>query len=125
MTWRDADKTPELGAMYSDYMAERLGPARDPVSSSRKGTRDGAASLQARLEEVLFEMLRGAARPDQAEGRMPGRRRGVQLRGQRENFRRDALRSKFSCSPLREMRGLRSAPLISCIIRFSASRALS
>ena len=29
---RDADKTPELGAMYSNYMAERLGPARDPAA---------------------------------------------------------------------------------------------
>jgi carbamoyltransferase len=59
MTWRDADKTPELGAMYSDYMAERLGPSRDPAAPVEKIHRDGAASLQARLEEVLFEMLRG------------------------------------------------------------------
>jgi carbamoyltransferase len=58
MTWRDADKTPELGAMFSDYMAERLGPARDPAAPVEKAHRDGAASLQARLEEVLFEMLR-------------------------------------------------------------------
>jgi carbamoyltransferase len=58
MTWRDADKTPELGAMYSDYMAERLGPARDPSAPVEKLHRDCAASLQARLEEVLFEMLR-------------------------------------------------------------------
>jgi carbamoyltransferase len=59
MTWRDADKTPELGGMYSDYVAERLGPARDPAAPVEKVHRDGAASLQARLEEVLFEMLRG------------------------------------------------------------------
>ncbi len=59
MTWRDADKTPELGAMYSDYVAKRLGPARDPAAPVEKKHRDGAASLQARLEEVLFEMLRG------------------------------------------------------------------
>jgi carbamoyltransferase len=58
MSWRDADKTPELGAMYSDYMAERLGPSRDPAAPVEKVHRDGAASLQARLEEVLFEMLR-------------------------------------------------------------------
>src|SRR5579863_6743141 len=58
MTWRDADKTPELGAMFSDYMGERLGPARDPAAPVEKVHRDGAASLQARLEEVLFEMLR-------------------------------------------------------------------
>src|SRR5579863_7349914 len=58
MTWRDADKTPELAAMFSDYMAERLGPARDPAAPVEKAHRDGAATLQARLEEVLFEMLR-------------------------------------------------------------------
>ena len=58
MTWRDADRTPELGAMFSDYMAERLGPARDPAAPVEKAHRDGAATLQARLEEVLFEMLR-------------------------------------------------------------------
>jgi carbamoyltransferase len=58
MTWREADKTPELGAMFSDYMAARLGPARDPAAPVEKMHRDGAATLQARLEEVLFEMLR-------------------------------------------------------------------
>jgi carbamoyltransferase len=59
MTWHDSGKTPELGTMFSDYMAERLGPARDPASPVEKVHRDCAASLQARLEEVLFKMLRG------------------------------------------------------------------
>src|SRR3977135_841032 len=58
MTWSDAGKTPELGAMFSDHMAERLGPSRDPAAPVEKVHRDGAASLHARLEEVLFEMLR-------------------------------------------------------------------
>jgi len=58
MTWSDSGKTPELGAMFSDHMAERLGPSRDPAAPVEKMHRDGAASLQARLEEVLFEMLR-------------------------------------------------------------------
>lgn len=58
MTWSDAGKTPELGMMFSDYMAQRLGPARDPAAPVEKMHRDGAASLQARLEEVFFEMLR-------------------------------------------------------------------
>ena len=58
MTWRDADRTPELGAMFSDYMAERLGPAREAAAPVEKAHRDCAATLQARLEEVLFEMLR-------------------------------------------------------------------
>jgi carbamoyltransferase len=58
MTWRDADKTPELGMIFSDYMAERLGPVRDPAAPLEKVHRDGAATLQARMEEVLFEILR-------------------------------------------------------------------
>ncbi len=58
MTWSDAGKTPELGLMFSGYMAKRLGPARDPASPVEKPQRDAAASLQARLEEVLFGMLR-------------------------------------------------------------------
>ena len=58
MTWSDAGKTPEIAPMYSDYMAERLGPSRDPAAPVEKVHRDGAASLQARLEEVLFTMLR-------------------------------------------------------------------
>ena len=58
MTWSDAGKTPELGLMFSGYMAKRLGPARDPAAPVEKPHRDAAASLQARLEEVLFGMLR-------------------------------------------------------------------
>src|ERR1700719_4211563 len=58
MSWSDSGKTPELGAMFSDHMAVRLGPSRDPAAPVEKIHRNGAASLQARLEEVLFEMLR-------------------------------------------------------------------
>jgi carbamoyltransferase len=57
MTWRDADKTPEIAPMFSPYMAERLGPARDPQAPLEQSHRDAACTLQARLEEVLFEML--------------------------------------------------------------------
>ena len=58
MTWPDPTKTPEMAAMFSSYMAMRLGPARDPAAPVEKLHRDLAASLQARLEEILFEMLR-------------------------------------------------------------------
>ncbi len=57
MTWRDSDKTPELGRIFSDYMERRLGPARaaeEPVETRHKNV---AATIQARLEEVLFDML--------------------------------------------------------------------
>jgi len=57
MTWRDADQTPVLGPMFSPYMAERLGPERDPQAPLEQSHRDISSSLQARLEEVLFEML--------------------------------------------------------------------
>ena len=57
MTWRDADKTPVIAPMFSPYMAERLGPARDPEAPLEQSHRDAACTLQARLEEVLFEML--------------------------------------------------------------------
>ena len=58
MTWREADKTPVLGRMFSDYLIERLGPTRAADQPVEQKHRDIAATMQARLEEVLFEMLR-------------------------------------------------------------------
>jgi carbamoyltransferase len=40
-------------------MSKLLGPARNPTEPLEQRHRDLAASLQVRLEEVLFEMLRG------------------------------------------------------------------
>ncbi len=57
MTWREADKTPELGRLFSDYMEQRLGPSRAPDEPVEQRHRDAAATLQARLEEVLFGLL--------------------------------------------------------------------
>jgi carbamoyltransferase len=57
MTWREADKTPELGQIYSPYLEKRLGPARHPAAPLEQRHRDTAATLQAMLEEVLFSML--------------------------------------------------------------------
>jgi len=54
MTWREADKTPELGRLYSDYLVKRLGPARDPKEPLEQRHKDLAASMQAALEEVLM-----------------------------------------------------------------------
>ena len=51
-------RLPNSAPCIPTYMAERLGPSRDPAAPVEKVHRDGAASLQARLEEVLFEMLR-------------------------------------------------------------------
>ena len=58
MTWADADKTPVLGKMYSDVMAEKLGPVRDPAAPIEQRHKNLACSLQERLEEVYLGMLR-------------------------------------------------------------------
>jgi len=57
MTWREADRTPVLGRLFSDYMEQRLGPARAPEEPLEQRHRNTAATLQAALEEVLFELL--------------------------------------------------------------------
>ncbi len=57
MTWREADKTPSLGRLFSDYLEQQLGPTRAADAPLEQRHRNAAATLQARLEEVLFEML--------------------------------------------------------------------
>jgi carbamoyltransferase len=57
MTWGDAGKTPVLGRLFSPHLERRLGAARDPAQPLEQRHRDAAATLQAVLEEVLFEML--------------------------------------------------------------------
>jgi carbamoyltransferase len=58
MSWREADKTPVLGRLFSEYLEKRLGPARRPDAPLEQKHKDIAASLQARLEEVLFLKLK-------------------------------------------------------------------
>jgi len=58
MTWGESDKTPVLGRLFADYLTERLGPTRAADEPVEQKHRDIAATMQARLEEVLFEMLR-------------------------------------------------------------------
>src|SRR6266849_9475208 len=57
MTWREADNTPELGRIFSEYMEQRLGPSRAAGEPVEQRHRDLAATMQVRLEEVLFELL--------------------------------------------------------------------
>src|ERR1700687_1234344 len=45
MSWGASGKTPELGAMFSDYMGARLGPSPETAGLVEKIHRDGAASL--------------------------------------------------------------------------------
>jgi len=62
MTWRDADRTPVLGRLFSPHLEKRLGPARK--DGEPLGTRhyNLAASMQAALEEVLGSMWSDLAR---------------------------------------------------------------
>ncbi len=53
MSWREADRTPVLGRLFSSYLEERLGPARKPEEPLTQRHHNLAASMQAALEEVL------------------------------------------------------------------------
>src|SRR6202521_5277704 len=53
MTWRDADRTPVLGRLFSTYLEKRLGPTRRADQPLEQRHHNLAASMQAALEEVL------------------------------------------------------------------------
>jgi carbamoyltransferase len=58
MSWQEADKTPVLGRMFSEYLEKRLGatrPAAEPLTQRHYNL---ASTMQARLEEVYLDMLR-------------------------------------------------------------------
>ncbi|HYK40221.1 MAG TPA: carbamoyltransferase C-terminal domain-containing protein [Candidatus Eremiobacteraceae bacterium] len=61
MSWAEADKTPVLGKLYSDHLAELLGPARNTGEQIEQRHKNLASSLQGRLEEVYLGMLRHLA----------------------------------------------------------------
>jgi len=53
MTWRESDRTPVQARLFSNYLEERLGPARAPDQTVEKRHHNLAASMQAALEEAL------------------------------------------------------------------------
>jgi carbamoyltransferase len=53
MSWREADRTPVLGRLFSTYLEKRLGPARKAEEPLEQRHRNMAASMQAAIEEVL------------------------------------------------------------------------
>ncbi len=57
MSWREADKTPVVGRLFSPELERLLGPTRPAEAPVEQREKDLAATLQARLEEVLFENL--------------------------------------------------------------------
>jgi carbamoyltransferase len=54
MSWRDADRTPVLGRLFSAHLEKRLGPARQAEEPLNQRHHNLAASMQAALEEVLI-----------------------------------------------------------------------
>jgi len=54
----DASGYPTVARLYSDLLVERFGPARERGAEVTDRDRDLAHSLQARLEEVYFHILR-------------------------------------------------------------------
>jgi carbamoyltransferase len=57
MSWKDATKSPVLGRLFSDDLEVLLGPARLPDAPLEQKHKDIAASVQARLEEILFGQM--------------------------------------------------------------------
>jgi carbamoyltransferase len=53
MSWREADRTPVLGRLFSAYLEKRLGPTRKADEPLEQRHHNLAASMQAALEEVL------------------------------------------------------------------------
>jgi carbamoyltransferase len=62
MTWRDATSTPVLGRLFSNYLEQRLGPARKAGEPLTQRHYNLAASMQAALEEVLIAYWNGLAK---------------------------------------------------------------
>ncbi len=57
ITWRDSNATPVLGQIFSPYLERQLGTTRAPDEPLEARHQDVAATLQARMEEVLFALL--------------------------------------------------------------------
>ena len=53
MSWREANRTPVLGRLFSPYLEKRMGPARKEGEPLEQRHKNIAASMQAALEEVL------------------------------------------------------------------------
>jgi carbamoyltransferase len=61
MTWRDANRTPVIGRIFSRHLEKRLGPTRQAEEPLTARHYNLAASMQAALEEVLISCWSGLA----------------------------------------------------------------
>ena len=60
MTWSAGE--PTIGRLYSDFLAQKLGAAREPAEPVDRRHIAIAASMQRRLEEVIIDRLRSLRR---------------------------------------------------------------
>jgi carbamoyltransferase len=67
MTWKRADETPIVGQLFSAELEKRFGAARVPEQPIENRHKDFAASMQARLEEVLLENVNALHRQTKAK----------------------------------------------------------
>jgi carbamoyltransferase len=58
LTWSDSTKTPVQGRLFSEFLEKRMGATRAADEELTNRHYNIAATMQARVEEVLFEMLR-------------------------------------------------------------------
>ena len=59
-SWKDC--SPEFGTVYTDALADLLGPPRDPKAPLEQRHKDLARSVQAMYEEAFFALLNAAYR---------------------------------------------------------------
>ncbi len=103
-----------LGGADDDQRAASTSCSAGPrASRSRELTRremDLAASIQEVTEEIVLRMARHAASTTGQRERVPRRRRGAQLRGQRPPAARGAVRAHLGAAGRRATPAARSAP---------------
>ena len=90
MTWGAGE--PTIGRLYSNFLDQRLGAARDPAEPVDKRHIAIAASMQRRLEEVMLDRLAEPAARDRTQEAVPCGRGRIQLRRQRQDPGADRLR---------------------------------
>ena len=94
MSWAESDQTPTLGKIFSDALPRLLKvPARRPEEPLEQCHRDMACHAAGAARRSLSGHVEKTGGDDRRESGLPGGRRRVQLRGQRENFRSHAIRA--------------------------------
>ena len=88
------------GSKMTNRRFEQLlgGPPRDPESPFEQRHMDVAASVQEVVSEAMLRLARQASRGDRRTPALPRRRRGAQLRGQRQIAARQVCSTRFGYS---------------------------